>query len=215
MHGALRGHQLKIKETLQMNSHKVEEQDAGYETPPMCDLLTLLLKNRRPSTPCDEVWPDIFISNASTARDTSLLNALNISHIINAAHGPSHIDTGADFYSHTNIQYYGVEAPDRKDFDMTPFFHPTAGFIHNALYQQKGKVLVHCARGVSRSAALVLSYLMIYERLTISEAIKIVSAHRNILPNPGFLQQLRQLDSTLAMQRNTQHTDNTNMSQDK
>lgn len=120
-----------------MSSHKVEEQDDGYETPPMCDLLTLLLKNRRPSTPCDEVWPDIFISNASTARDTSLLNALNISHIINAAHGPSHIDTGADFYSHTNIQYYGVEAPDRKDFDMTPFFHPTASFIHNALYQQK------------------------------------------------------------------------------
>lgn len=63
------------------------------------------------------------------------------------------------------------------------------------------KVLVHCARGVSRSATLVLAYLMIYEKLTIAEAINVVCAHRNILPNAGFLQQLRQLDSNLNLQR--------------
>ncbi|XP_048026191.1 dual specificity phosphatase 29-like isoform X1 [Megalobrama amblycephala] len=177
-------------------------QDVGYETPPICDLLTLLLKNRRPSGAYNEVWPDIYISDAPTARDKMLLHRLGITHIVNAAHGPAHIDTGADFYSDTSVEYYGVEAPDKKDFDITPFFYPTASFIHKALSQQReGKVLVHCARGVSRSATLVLAYLMIYEKLTIAEAINAVCAHRNILPNAGFLQQLRQLDSNLNLQR--------------
>lgn len=66
-----------------------------------------------------------------------------------------------------------------------------------------GRVLVHCARGISRSAALVLAFLMIKERLTLVEAAEVVHKHRNILPNVGFLNQLRHLDSTLALQRRT------------
>ncbi|XP_026131859.1 dual specificity phosphatase DUPD1 [Carassius auratus] len=179
--------------------------NVGYETPPICDLLTLLLTNRRPSSAYNEVWPNIYISDAATAKDKTLLRHLGVTHVINAAHGPAHIDTGAGFYTDTNIEYHGVEAPDSKHFDIAPFFHPTAGFIHEALSQQrKGKVLVHCARGVSRSATLVLAYLMIYEKLTIADAVSVVCAHRNILPNAGFLQQLRQLDSSLNLQRRDQ-----------
>lgn len=66
-----------------------------------------------------------------------------------------------------------------------------------------GKVLVHCARGVSRSATLALAYLMIKERLTLVEAVEAVRRHRNILPNVGFLNQLCVLDSSLALQRKT------------
>lgn len=65
-----------------------------------------------------------------------------------------------------------------------------------------GKVLVHCARGISRSATLVLAYLMLREGLTLVEALEAVRRHRNILPNAGFLNQLRQLDASLARQRN-------------
>ncbi len=38
---------------------------------------------------------------------------------------------------------------------------------------------------------------MIYEKLAVAEAINAVCSHRNILPNAGFLQQLRQLDYNL------------------
>lgn len=62
-------------------------------------------------------------------------------------------------------------------------------------------MLVHCARGLSRSAALVLAYLMLREGLSLVEAVEAVRRHRNILPNAGFLEQLRQLDSALALQR--------------
>lgn len=63
-------------------------------------------------------------------------------------------------------------------------------------------MLVHCARGISRSATLVLAYLMLREGLTLVEALEAVCRHRNILPNAGFLNQLRQLDASLARQRN-------------
>ncbi|KAF6108359.1 dual specificity phosphatase 13 [Phyllostomus discolor] len=60
-----------------------------------------------------------------------------------------------------------------------------------------GRVLVHCAMGVSRSATVVLAFLMIYENLTLVEAIQTVQAHRDICPNSGFLRQLQVLDNRL------------------
>lgn len=74
-----------------------------------------------------------------------------------------------------------------------------SGFI----FVHAGKVLVHCARGISRSATLALAYLMIKERLTLVEATEAVRRHRNILPNIGFLNQLRQLDRSLVLHRKT------------
>lgn len=61
-----------------------------------------------------------------------------------------------------------------------------------------GRVLVHCAMGISRSATLVLAFLMIYENMTLVEAIQTVQAHRNICPNSGFLRQLQVLDNRLG-----------------
>lgn len=64
-----------------------------------------------------------------------------------------------------------------------------------------GRVLVHCLMGVSRSATLVLAFLMITEGLTLQEAVAAVRPHRDICPNPGFLQQLRTLDMSLERER--------------
>ncbi|XP_019938650.2 dual specificity phosphatase 29-like [Paralichthys olivaceus] len=178
------------------------EEEPEYQTPPTCDLLELLLTNRRPTGAVNEVWPNLYIGDAATAQDKTLLVDLGITHVVNAADGPQHIDTGPRFYKGTNILYHGVEAADCKDFDLYPFFTETSDFIHGAL-SQEGKVLVHCARGISRSATLVLAFLMIRERLTLVEAIEVVRRHRNILPNVGFLNQLRRLDASLALQRRT------------
>lgn len=93
---------------------------------------------------------------------------------------------------------------------MWPLFFPVLDALETQLtfsviapLVRVGKVLVHCARGVSRSATLALAYLMIKERLTLVEAVEAVRRHRNILPNVGFLNQLCVLDSSLALQRKT------------
>ncbi|XP_040032883.2 dual specificity phosphatase 29 isoform X1 [Gasterosteus aculeatus] len=178
------------------------EEEPEYRTPPTCELLGLLLKNRRPTGAVNEVWPDLYIGNAATAQDKSLLAGLGVTHVVNAADGPRRISTGPRFYEGTGIRYHGVEAADCRDFDLSPFFTETADFIHAAL-ERKGKVLVHCARGISRSATLALAFLMIRERLTLVEAVEAVRRHRNVLPNVGFLNQLCRLDSSLALQRKT------------
>lgn len=176
------------------------EEERSYETPPTCDLLSLLLKNRRPTGAVNQVWPSLYISNTAVAKDKALLLDLGVTHVVNAAHGPERIDTGPCYYDNTDVTYHGVEADDRKDFDMSPFFSETAEVIHTAL-THNGKVLVHCARGVSRSATLVLAFLMIKQGLTLVEAVEAVRKHRNILPNVGFLNQLRELDRSLCRQR--------------
>ncbi|MBN3312278.1 DS13B phosphatase, partial [Atractosteus spatula] len=55
--------------------------------------------------------------------------------------------------------------------------------------------------GISRSAALVLAFLMICENLTLVDAIKTVRKHRDVCPNSGFLSQLRELDLALMLER--------------
>uniref|UniRef100_A0A8C6V0Q2 Dual specificity protein phosphatase 26 n=1 Tax=Neogobius melanostomus TaxID=47308 RepID=A0A8C6V0Q2_9GOBI len=61
----------------------------------------------------------------------------------------------------------------------------------------QGKVLVHCHVGVSRSATLVLAYLMLKQNLTLVEAICLVKENRGVIPNRGFLRQLIDLNRQL------------------
>lgn len=77
----------------------------------------------------------------------------------------------------------------------------TSGVFNKTLTHSAGTVFVHCAMGVSRSAALVLAYLMIEQRLSLVEAIIAVRLNRDIGPNSGFLEQLRELDLILHQQR--------------
>lgn len=63
------------------------------------------------------------------------------------------------------------------------------------------KLLVHCVMGRSRSATLFLAYLMICENMTVVDAIEHVKKRRRIIPNWGFLKQLRELDQHLLEKR--------------
>uniref|UniRef100_A0A7M4EL02 Dual specificity protein phosphatase n=1 Tax=Crocodylus porosus TaxID=8502 RepID=A0A7M4EL02_CROPO len=69
--------------------------------------------------------------------------------------------------------------------------------ITHVLNAAHAKILVHCAVGMSRSATLVLAYLMIKHQLSLVKAIETVKEHRWISPNQGFLKQLRNLDIQL------------------
>lgn len=56
---------------------------------------------------------------------------------------------------------------------------------------------MHCVQGVSRSATLVIAYLMIKHHMTVQDALRLVRSKREICPNPGFLQQLCDLNEQL------------------
>ncbi|XP_035027949.2 dual specificity protein phosphatase 13-like isoform X6 [Hippoglossus stenolepis] len=182
------------------------------ETPSLTELRQIFWTDRKPVTPVNQVWPNLYIGDGSVARDKTALSSLGVTHVLNAAAGRHRIHTGQQFYIDLGVEYHGVEAADHPEFDLRPFFRPAAQFIDSAL-KKNGRVFVHCAMGVSRSGALVLSYLMICQGLSLAEAIVSVRLNRDIGPNSGFLEQLRQLELSLRPQTSQNpQADETDMS---
>ncbi|KAM3606609.1 uncharacterized protein V6R79_019631 [Siganus canaliculatus] len=184
----------------------------GEETPSLAELRQILWSDRKPVAPVNQVWPNLYIGDESVARDKHTLSSLGVTHVLNAAAGRHRINTGQQFYSDLELEYYGVEAADHPEFNLRPFFSPAAQFIDSAL-RRNGKVFVHCAMGVSRSGALVLAYLMIFQRLSLVEAIIAVRLNRDIGPNSGFLEQLSQLELSLQRSEATEEEDTDTSSQ--
>ncbi|XP_043912678.1 dual specificity phosphatase 29 [Protopterus annectens] len=175
--------------------------DDSYTTPGVFDLERLFWKGGVRYTHVNEVWPNLYIGDEATALDRYNLEKMNITHILNAADGPWNVCTGPEYYSDMTVEYHGVQAEDIPSFDLSQFFYSAAKFIDTALSKPENNILVHCAMGRSRSATLVLAYLMIYKNMTVVDAIEQVIKHRCILPNRGFLKQLRELDIKLAMEK--------------
>ncbi|XP_036402216.1 dual specificity phosphatase DUPD1-like [Megalops cyprinoides] len=177
--------------------------DSDYVTPGVFELEKIFWRGSGAAyTHVNEVWPNVFIGDEKTALERHNLEKMGMTHILNAAEGKwNNVATGPDYYSGMNIDYYGVEAEDVPTFNLSEFFYPAAKFIDHALSNPNNKLLVHCVMGRSRSATLFLAYLMIYKKMTVVEAIEHVKERRCILPNRGFLKQLRQLDIELQVQK--------------
>ncbi|XP_043911594.1 protein phosphatase Slingshot homolog 2-like [Protopterus annectens] len=170
------------------------------ETPSVKELEEILNEGRVPFNPVNEVWPNLFLGDVTTSHNRFGLWKMGITHVLNAAHGKFMCRGSPDFYG-VCMEYYGVPANDLPHFDLSIYFCPAADFIHKALSTPGGKILVHCAVGVSRSASLVLAYLMLHQNLCLVEAIKKVKQERCIFPNQGFLKQLRALDMQLRQKK--------------
>jgi len=105
--------------------------------------------------------------------------------------------TNASYYSHTsNIVYKGIQAVDDKWCPLWRHFEDTAQFIEEALacrgflkllkikvsvilfsctlFSILGKVFVHCGEGISRSATLVIAYLMLKKDMSLLDAVALV-----------------------------------------
>lgn len=78
------------------------------------------------------------LSSRYVARDKAQLSRLGISHVVNAAAGRFRINTGPKFYSDLPVHYYGVEAEDNPNFDLSIHFYPVAHYIREALNSPRG-----------------------------------------------------------------------------
>jgi protein-tyrosine phosphatase len=73
---------------------------------------------------------------------------------------------------------------------LTPEFWGAIEFVGEAI-EDGGVVLVHCRRGISRSPALCIGYLMEKKGYTYEAALELVTKQRPVvMVNPGFAQQL-------------------------
>lgn len=139
-----------------------------------------------------EIIPGLFIGSESHAKHEYLLKRLGITHVI-AIH-----DKAQRHFPHT-FDYLLIAIKDKPLVDVASHFADAHSFIRKAL-SNKGTVLVHCWAGVSRSATIVVSYMMQQDKLTFHEALRRVSdAKPDISPNPGFIHQLQQYEKQLNL----------------
>jgi len=135
----------------------------------------------------DLVLPDmpLYIGGVET-RDVSWLNEKKITHIVDASNFsfPRKEETVA------GRKVLTVDVDDSPTVKIDKYFGAVNKFIDEAL-DDNGVVLVHCMAGVSRSAALVLGFLIWKKNWTLKSALQTVEKARpTINPNQAFRRQL-------------------------
>ncbi|KAJ8403385.1 hypothetical protein AAFF_G00351570 [Aldrovandia affinis] len=130
------------------------------------------------------IKPYLLLASQDAAQDLDTLRTFKVSHILNVAYGVENTFPDLFVYKTLNI----LDLPDTV---ITSYFQECSQFIDRAK-AENGVLLVHCNAGVSRSASVVIGYLMSRDGLTFNEAFASVkSARPAICPNPGFLEQLK------------------------
>jgi hypothetical protein len=144
---------------------------------------------------CSQILPNLFLGSDTVARDLPLLRAHGVTHVVNAASVAC-----ANYHEGlaAGLAYCTLPLNDAKSEDLVPFVVEALSFLAPAL-AAGGVGFVHCHQGVSRSASIVVAYLMAISGLperpdqppSFERACACVRAARGVCsPNPGFTVQL-------------------------
>eukprot|EP00128_Syssomonas_multiformis_P017256 Colp12_sorted_trinity150504_noHs@7944 len=144
-----------------------------------------------------EVVPGLFIGSAKPAQDKEWLTDAGITHIVNVTELK---EDGAPLFPcryPNNFTYKHICVRDDVDVALSNHFHAASEFILDA-HRKNGRVLVHCKGGVSRSATIVIAFLMKQHRLSFRDALWHLKRRKsNVGPNIAFMAQLVELERSL------------------
>ena len=126
----------------------------------------------------------IYISSAVIAQDLKTLQSHGITHVLNLAGDACPCPFEGE------VEYLCLKVLDAKDENLSCIFPACFDFIEKGT-KSKSRILVHCMEGVSRSASIVIAYLMWKKQLSFEAASELVRKGRPICsPNAGFICQL-------------------------
>ncbi|WIA21302.1 hypothetical protein OEZ85_000534 [Tetradesmus obliquus] len=130
-----------------------------------------------------KVHEGLFIGSVMAEANKHMLLRAGITDILQVAQGL--------FPHHPLVfNYMNIQVQDVPSEDLVAFFPTCFEFIDRAI-SKGGRVLVHCAAGASRSATVVLGYLMARCGMDLTAAVEHLKAVRPwVCPNLGFLKQL-------------------------
>lgn len=140
----------------------------------------------------NEIIPDfLYLGAYLHAYVPKLLESLGIKKIVNVTpepHEPHILEKYGDFQ---------IQIADHQTMDIKQHFTQAISYIKECKKNGE-KVFVHCQKGISRSASIVLAYLITEESLTLQEAYNLTKqARKFIKPNKGFSNQLGQFEMEL------------------
>jgi len=174
---------------------------------PRCELQIRedMMESHR-SSHSGEILPWLFLGGARNADNGKELTVrTGITHILNLAHEVSHDrDARKEILRYNKKKavpfvYKKMAWYDNDSQDILPFIDEALGFIRGARSERAdARVLVHCVQGISRSASVVIAYLMMFEQKSLREAHAHTCSVRPIAePRASFLDQLGNLEKRL------------------
>lgn len=145
------------------------------------------------------VYNHIYLGSANDAKNLKWLIDTDIKYILNCT-PPKTVDpiTGTPNYFQKDKRFIYKRIPifDNQGEDISAYLEQSFRFIEDA--QHYGKILVHCHRGISRSASFVIAYMMKKNDFTRDEALAYIQAIRPIVqPNNNFFSQLATYETLL------------------
>jgi len=134
---------------------------------------------------CTKITERIYLGNAFNARDYYNLESKNIGLILNCTEEiPNYFE---DFF-----EYKKIDIDDVNNANISPYLDEYADLIHNYIKNNDKNILVHCFMGSSRSATIVLAYLIKYQKFTPEKSLEYIKNLRDVVnPNISFYNQLK------------------------
>ena len=144
-------------------------------------ILTLFLGQEEDSM--HYILDNIYLGDVLAAENETYLKSFNISVVINCAY--EHISEYED------LKAYELKLTDHYPQQLFPIFETAYEIIKH--YNKNSKIYIHCMSGVSRSASLVIFYIMKEKKWDYDKSFDYVQKIRtNINPNSDFVNQLKE-----------------------
>jgi len=134
----------------------------------------------------DEVLPGVFLANENAARSWDILRDHGIKRVLNVAKGAKMP------FGDQGIEYLYVPLDDNLSQRLHDALRPCLEFIQSSVDAEL-PLVVHCVSGLSRSASIIVAFLMHSRKLSCDEAMAFLSHKTRILINSNFQEQLNQL----------------------
>jgi hypothetical protein len=143
----------------------------------------------------DRVDAFVYISDCQAAADPDLVRQAGVRRIVRLFAGPSPEPPVP------GVEYLVLAVEDSPTFDIRPALEAATHWVLTGASRGE-KTLVHCHAGISRSATIVLMYLMIRYRWSLARALGHLRRVRpQVQPNRGFLAHLRASEARLPWSR--------------
>ena len=134
-----------------------------------------------------EITEKLYLGNFLGAFNVDNLKSLGIKKVLSVMNG-----SFSKYKESDNINQKIIFVNDSLEQNIIKYFVGCLNFIKG-----DDKILVHCAGGLSRSATIVVAYIMWDKKISFKEALEFVEAKRIINQNPSFKEKLQLFEKEL------------------